>query len=61
MTETTIPEQEIQQESAVEPPISVRQILSENWILVRCLIMFILIMTVPLLVAWKMNLFLVAN
>jgi len=44
-----------------EAPISVRQILKENWILARCLIIFILMLAVPALIAWKFNLFLTAN
>lgn len=44
-----------------EPPISVIQILKENWILARALIVFILMLSVPLLIAWKYDLFLVAN
>ena len=61
MTENTPPEQEPEVESASEPPISVVQILKENWILARSLIFFLLMLSVPLLIAWKYNLFLVAN
>lgn len=61
MTENTHPEQEPEVESASEPPISVVQILKENWILARSLIFFLLMLSVPLLIAWKYNLFLVAN
>ncbi len=61
MTENLHSEQDQNAEPLVEPPISVRQILKENWVLTRALIMFILIMTVPLFVAWKFDLFLVAN
>ncbi len=49
------------QEEAEESPISVRQILKENWILARCVIFLILMLFVPVLIAWKFNLFLVAN
>lgn len=49
------------QDEAEEGPISVRQILKDNWILARALIIFILIMAVPVLIAWKFDLFLVAN
>lgn len=49
------------QDEAEEGPISVRQILKDNWILARCVLVLIIILTVPLLVAWKFNLFLVAN
>jgi hypothetical protein len=48
-------------EPASEPPISVLQILKENWVLARALIFFLLMLSVPLLIAWKFNLFLVAN
>jgi hypothetical protein len=48
-------------DEADEGPVSVRQILKDNWILARCLIIFILIMAVPALIAWKFDLFLVAN
>ncbi|MBS1767767.1 MAG: hypothetical protein JST05_10265 [Acidobacteria bacterium] len=44
-----------------EGPISVRQILKENWILARCVVFLILMLFVPLIIAWKLNLFLVAN
>ena len=44
-----------------EGPVSVRQILKENWILARCLLIFVLMLAVPLIVAWKLDLFLVAN
>lgn len=49
------------QDEAEEGPISVRQILKENWILARCVIFLILMLFVPVLIAWKFNLFLVAN
>lgn len=44
-----------------EGPISVRQILKDNWVLARCLIIFILMLAVPTLIAWKFDLFLTAN
>ena len=44
-----------------EGPVSVRQILKENWVLARALIFFILMLAVPTLVAWKFDLFLTAN
>ncbi len=44
-----------------EGPVSIRQILKENWVLARALIFFILMLAVPVLVAWKFDLFLVAN
>ncbi len=61
MTENTNPEKEPETESAPEPPISVLQILKENWVLARSLIFFLLMLSVPLLIAWKYDLFLVAN
>ncbi len=61
MTENLHSEQEPSGGPAADPPISVLEILKQNWILARALIMFLLIMTVPLLIAWKFNLFLVAN
>ena len=54
-------EQEPDVESTPEPPISVLQILKENWVLARSLIFFLLMLSVPLLIAWKYDLFLVAN
>lgn len=44
-----------------EGPVSVRQILKENWVLARALVFFLLMLAVPVLVAWKFDLFLVAN
>ena len=44
-----------------EGPISVRQILKDNWVLARALIFFILMLAVPTLIAWKFDLFLTAN
>ncbi|HJW09988.1 MAG TPA: hypothetical protein VJ483_10160 [Holophagaceae bacterium] len=44
-----------------EAPISVVGILKENWVLARALIFFILMLSVPLILAWKLDLFLVAN
>lgn len=61
MNENTHSEQEPEVDSAAEPPISVLQILKENWVLARSLIFFLLMLSVPLLIAWKYNLFLVAN
>ena len=59
MTETEqIPAQAHEED---EGPVSVRQILKENWVLARCLLFFILMLAVPLIVAWKFDLFLVAN
>lgn len=50
-----------QTDEVEEGPVSVRQILKENWILARALIIFILMLAVPTLIAWKFGLFLVAN
>ena len=61
MVENMQREQEPEVESAPEPPISVLQILKENWVLARSLIFFLLMLSVPLLIAWKYDLFLVAN
>ncbi len=61
MVENMQREQEPEVESAPEPPISVLQILKENWVLARSLIFFLLMLSVPLLIAWKFDLFLVAN
>jgi hypothetical protein len=44
-----------------EPPVSLKQILQENPFLVKMLIFFFLMLFVPLAVAWKFDLFLVAN
>jgi hypothetical protein len=54
-------EQQNPDAQGAEPPITIRQILKENWILTRALIFFILMLSVPLIVAWKLDLFLVAN
>jgi len=61
MTENTHSEHEPEIEPVTEPPISVLQILKENWVLARSLIFFLLMLSVPLIIAWKYNLFLVAN
>jgi hypothetical protein len=52
--ETTPPE-------GVEPPISLRKILQENPFLVKMIVFFFLMLIVPLVIAWKFDLFLVAN
>ena len=49
------------QTSEPEAPITIREILKENWVLARALIFYILMLSVPLFVAWKMDLFTVAN
>ena len=44
-----------------EPPVSLRKILQENPFLVKMLVFFFLMLFVPLAIAWKFDLFLVAN
>ncbi len=44
-----------------EAPVSVKEILRENWVLARALIFFFFMLAVPLILAWKLDLFLVAN
>jgi len=61
MTENTHSDQGLEIQPTPEPPISVLQILKENWVLARSLIFFLLMLSVPLFIAWKYNLFLVAN
>lgn len=58
---TDAPELPNPQDAEAPETVSVRQILSENWILARSLIIFILMLFVPLILAWKLDLFLVAN
>ena len=61
MTETPeFKEQPVVPEGA-EPPVSLRQILKENPFLVKMLVFFFLMLFVPLVIAWKFDLFLVAN
>ena len=45
----------------VEPPVSLFKILRENPFLVKMIIFFFLMLAVPLVIAWKFDLFLVAN
>ena len=42
-------------------PISAREILKENWVLRNALIVFILMLAVPLFLAWKLDWFLIAG
>ena len=44
-----------------EPPVSLWKILQENPFLVKMLVFFFLMLFVPLVLAWKLDLFLVAN
>ena len=55
------PDLELHHPEGVEPPISLRQILRENPFLVKMIIFFFLMLSVPLVIAWKFDLFLVAN
>ena len=54
------PDVELRPDGA-EPPVSLRQILRENPFLVKMIIFFFLMLSVPLVIAWKFDLFLVAN
>ena len=44
-----------------DPPVSLKKILQENPFLVKMLVFFFLMLFVPLVLAWKLDLFLVAN
>ena len=44
-----------------EPPISLKKILQENPFLVKMIVFFFFMLFVPLALAWKFDLFLVAN
>ena len=44
-----------------DPPVSLKKILQENPFLVKMLVFFFLMLFVPLVLAWKFDLFLVAN
>ena len=61
MTDAPLPQDPEPRPGAVEPPVSLRRILQENPFLVKMLIFFFLMLSVPLVIAWKFNLFLVAN
>jgi hypothetical protein len=58
---TDAPEVPNTQDADSPETVSVKEILRENWVLTRSLIIFILMLFVPLLLAWKFDLFLVAN
>ena len=58
---TDAPELPNPQDADAPETVSVKQILQENWVLTRSLIVFILMLFVPLFLAWKLDLFLVAN
>jgi hypothetical protein len=49
------------QDAEAPETVSVKEILQENWVLTRSLIFFVLMLFVPLFLAWKLDLFLVAN
>ena len=44
-----------------EPPVSLGKILKENPFLVKMIVVLFLLLFVPLIIAWKFDLFLVAN
>jgi hypothetical protein len=44
-----------------EPPVSLKKILQENPFLVKMIVFFFFMLFVPLALAWKFDLFLVAN
>ncbi len=58
---TDAPEIPNAQDADAPETVSVMEILRENWVLTRSLIIFVLMLFVPLLLAWKLDLFLVAN
>lgn len=47
--------------TGVEPPVSLVSILKENTFLTKMIVFFFLMLFVPLFIAWKFDLFLVAN
>jgi hypothetical protein len=57
MTEAPVPELP----PTGDKPVSLWKILQENPFLVKMLIFFFLMLFVPLVLAWKFDLFLVAN
>jgi hypothetical protein len=57
MTETHDP---IQSEQG-EEPVSVKEILIENWVLRNALIFFFLMLAIPTFLAWKLDWFLICN
>ncbi len=44
-----------------DAPITNKEILKENWVLRNALIFFILMLAVPLILAWKLDWFLIAG
>ena len=61
MTEPLEPNQAALPPEGEEPPVSLKKILQENPFLVKMLVFFFLMLFVPLVLAWKFDLFLVAN
>ena len=61
MTEPLDPNQGAFPPEGEEPPVSLKKILQENPFLVKMLVFFFLMLFVPLALAWKFDLFLVAN
>ena len=61
MTETPEPQAGSPRPEGEEPPVSLRKILQENPFLVKMLLFFFFMLFVPLVIAWKFDLFLVAN
>ena len=61
MTEAPDPNPSGLQPQGEDPPISLKKILQENPFLVKMIIFFFLMLSVPLVIAWKFDLFLVAN
>lgn len=44
-----------------EQPVTMKEILQENWVLRNSLIVFILMLAVPTILAWTLGLFNVSN
>jgi hypothetical protein len=61
MTETPDPAAPVLPPEGQDPPVSLKKILQENPFLVKMLVFFFLMLFVPLVLAWKFDLFLVAN
>ncbi|HJV21143.1 MAG TPA: hypothetical protein VJ570_00545 [Holophagaceae bacterium] len=59
MTETH--EHQTPDTNTEDAPISNKEILKENWVLRNALIFFILMLAVPLILAWKLDWFLIAG
>lgn len=59
MTETHDPQ--TPDSNTEDAPITLREILKENWVLRNSLIVFILMLAVPLILAWKLDWFLIAG